>query len=68
MLLYGAPTWALSLRYDRRDGEALAAVQRRAAIVSVSAYRTVSYDVVTVVVRTAPIDLMALTRYYAFEV
>lgn len=47
--------------------DVLAAVQRRAAIRSVGAYCTVSYDAVTVVARTAPIDLMALERFEAFQ-
>ena len=45
----------------------MAAVQRRAAIGSASAYRTVSYDAVTVVARTVPVDLMAYERYATFE-
>jgi len=67
VLLYGAPTWAPTLPYNPRGVEVLASVQRRAALRSVSAYRTVSYDAVTVVSRTVPIDLMALERFRAFE-
>lgn len=67
VLLYGAPTWAPTLPYDPRGVEVLASVQRRAAVASVCAYRTVSYDAVTVVSRTVPIDLMAHERYSAFE-
>lgn len=46
----------MSLLYDRRSGETLAAIQRRAAIESDSVYCTVSYDTVTIDVRTAPKD------------
>lgn len=67
VLLYGAPSWAPTLPYNPRGVRVLASVQRRAAIASVGAYRTVSYDAVTVVSRTIPIDLMAHERSRAFE-
>lgn len=67
VLLYGAPTWASTLPYNPRGVAVLASVQRRVAIASVSAYRTVSYDAATVVSRTVPIDLMACERFWAFE-
>lgn len=67
VLLYGAPTWAPSLRYNRRATDALAAIQRRAAIRTVGAYRTVSLDAVATVAGLVPIDLLALERHRAYD-
>lgn len=55
------------MAYSRTGPKQLAAVQRLAAIASVGAYRTVSYDAVTVVARTVPIALMAQERFASFE-
>ena len=67
VLLYGAPTWAPTLPFNPGGIRVLASVQRRAAISIVSAYRNVSYEAVTVVSSTVPIDLMAYERSRAFE-
>lgn len=68
VMLYGAPTWGTSLLNDRRGVNVFAAVQRSAAISSVSAYRTVSYEVATDAARMVPINLIASERHDAFEV
>ncbi|KAL4082299.1 hypothetical protein QTP88_030085 [Uroleucon formosanum] len=44
VMLYGAPTWAPDLAYSRTGPKVLASVQRLAALSSVCAYRTVSYE------------------------
>lgn len=44
VVLYGAPVWAESLLYTKKSAEALLRVQRRAALLNVCAYRTVSYN------------------------
>lgn len=67
VMLYGAPTWTPSLRYDRRAFDTLVTIQRRVAIRSIGAYRTVSYDAVTVIARTPPIDLMVIELFEGFE-
>ncbi|RXF70349.1 hypothetical protein EKK70_17640, partial [Desulfovibrio sp. DS-1] len=66
VLLYGAPTWAHTLCWDKPALAAMAAVHRRAAIRRVCAYRTVSHDAAVVVARTPPIDLLATERQRAF--
>ncbi|KAL4141335.1 hypothetical protein QTP88_003990 [Uroleucon formosanum] len=63
VMLYGAPTWAPDLAYSRTGPKVLASVQRLAALSSVCAYRTVSYEAGTVVARTIPIALMAEERF-----
>ena len=63
VMLYGTPTWGADLAYSRTGPKQLAAVQHLAAIASVGAYSTVSYDAVTVVARNVPIDLMAQERF-----
>ncbi|KAL4147781.1 hypothetical protein QTP88_002130 [Uroleucon formosanum] len=67
VMLYGAPTWAPDLAYSRTGPKVLASVQRLAALSSVCAYRTVSYEAGTVVARTIPIALMAEERFESFE-
>ena len=66
VLLYGAPTWGPHLNSIPGAVAEMAAVQRRAALRSVCAYRTVSYDAAAVVASTVPIDLLALERCQAF--
>ncbi|KAL4082608.1 hypothetical protein QTP88_010121 [Uroleucon formosanum] len=44
VMLYGAPTWAPDLAHSRTGPKVLASVQRLAALSSVCAYRTVSYE------------------------
>jgi len=68
VMLYGVPTWGADFGLSRTGPKTLALVQRLAAISSVSAYRTASYDAVTVVTRTVPIVLMAQERYASFEI
>ncbi|KAL4084097.1 hypothetical protein QTP88_029413 [Uroleucon formosanum] len=63
VMLYGAPTWAPDLAHSRTGPKVLASVQRLAALSSVRAYRTVSYEAGTVVARTIPIALMAEERF-----
>ncbi|KAL4147788.1 hypothetical protein QTP88_002137 [Uroleucon formosanum] len=67
VMLYGAPTWAPDLAHSRTGPKVLASVQRLAALSSVCAYRTVSYEAGTVVARTIPIALMAEERFESFE-
>jgi len=67
VLLYDAPAWASSPRYDPRSVATLVAVQRRAAVRCVCAYRTVSHDAVHVVTRTPPIDLLAVERAQVYD-
>jgi len=67
VLLYGAPTWASALRYCPAGAAAMASVQRRAALRSVCAYRTVSHDAAVVVAGIPPIDLLASERCRAFD-
>lgn len=68
VMLYGVPTLAPSLCCNwRAINIILTMVQRRTAIRRVSAYRTVSYIVVAVVLRTAPINLKVFKRFEAFK-
>jgi len=68
VMLYGAPTWGADLALSRTGPKAMASVHNLAAISSVCAYRTMSYDTATVVARTVPIVLMAQERYASFEI
>lgn len=68
VLLYGAPTWASTLCANTAGLAAMARVQRRAALRSVCAYRTVSYESTAVVSRVLPIDVLARERCEAFNV
>jgi len=52
VLLYGALTWAFLVFRDIRNVRVLASTQRRTSIRCASAYRTGSYDAVTVIART----------------
>ena len=67
VLLYGAPTWGPHLHDIPGAVAVMAAVQRRAALRSVCAYRTVSLDAAAVVASTVPIDLLAIERCEAFD-
>jgi len=59
VMLYDAPTRGAEFALSRTGPKVLASVQRLAAISSMSAYRTVSYDAATVVARTIPIVLVS---------
>ena len=66
IMLYGAEVWAKALemnKYRRR----LAAVQRRAALRVVCAYRSVSEKAVLVIASIVPIDLLAKERAVVYE-
>lgn len=67
VLMYGAPTWAHILPYNKPGVAAMAAVQRVTAIRSVCTYRSVSYDAVTVVALTVPVELLVEERHAAFQ-
>lgn len=55
VLRYGTPCWASLLVNNAGNTAILTRVQRRVAIRCVAAYRTVSYDAITLVVRIPPI-------------
>lgn len=67
VLLYRDPTWVPSLELSPAGHAAMVAVQRRAALRCVSAYRTVSLDAALVAARLPPIDLLALERFSAYD-
>jgi len=66
-MLYSAPTWAPDLAVSRTGPKVLSSVQRLAALSSVCAYRSVSYEAGMVVARTIPITLMTEERFASFE-
>lgn len=61
ILLYGAEIWADALEVER-NRKKMASVQRRSALRTASAYRTVSEAAVLVVAGVIPIDLLAKER------
>lgn len=66
ILLYGAPVWAQRLKYSKGCVDRLMRVQRRAALRSCCAYRTVSYTAANVIAAIPPVDLLALERCDAY--
>jgi len=59
VLMYGAPVWASTLQKNRRVRERVLALQRRAALRVISAYRTVSLDSALLLARILPGDILA---------
>lgn len=62
VLLYGCPVWGHTLAYAGRSVDALARVQRRAALRSCCAYRTVSYVATNLIAALPPMDLLVQER------
>lgn len=67
VLLFGAPMWTHTLRWDRPALGALAKVQRQATLRSVCAYRPVSLDAMVIVAELPPIGSLASERQVALE-
>lgn len=63
--LYGCPVWATQAR-ARVGWKALRRVQRTAAIRTIAAYRTISYEAASVLARIPPIHLIAEERERIF--
>lgn len=66
IILYAAPVWARAIKVDSYN-KRLSAVQRKLAIATSSAYRTVSQETVLVVSNMIPIDILVGERVYLFE-
>lgn len=67
VMLYGCPVWGHTLAYAKSSVDALMRVQRRAALRSSCAYRTVSYPTTGLIAATPPIDLLVQERKTAYD-
>lgn len=62
VILYGAPVWGPDLQYSKSRVDKLMRIQRRAALRSSCAYRSVSYAAANIIVAIPPIDLLVDER------
>jgi len=66
VILYGAPVWGSDLKYSKARVDKLMKVQRRAALRSSCAYRTVSFAAANIISALPPIDLLVVERTHAY--
>lgn len=65
--LYGAPVWSQALAESREGKRILRAVQRTVATRVCSAFRSVSFDAITLLACTVPYELVAAESRRAYE-
>lgn len=66
VLLYGAPSWAHTLKYTPANCRTINRVQRKVLLRYICAYRTVSETAANVLSSTPPADLLARERELMF--
>lgn len=65
--LYGAPVWSRALEASAEGKRIFRRMQKTVAVRVCSAYRSVSFDAITLLARTVPYELVAAERRRVYE-